>query len=154
MRLWRISNYADLKGLGGLKAAARWHHRGAPVVYTSETPSGALLEMIVHLEANDLRDVPDGYQLLEIDAPEGISIIECDSQSLPEFWQDKESYTRTVGSEWLSNLSSSLLRVPSAIAPHTFNVLVNPLHIDSQRLVIVSVNRFHFDARILKEKLG
>lgn len=47
--------------------------------------------MIVHLEANDLRDVPDGYQLLEIDAPEGISIIECDSQSLSKFWQDKDS---------------------------------------------------------------
>lgn len=150
MRLWRISNYADLKGLGGLKAPARWHHRGAPVVYTSETPSGALLEMMVHLEANDLNEPPNGYQLLEIDAPEGVSMIEYDFHSLPEYWQANESYTRTVGSEWLSDLSSSLLRVPSAIAPHTFNVLVNPLHVDSRRLVIVSVNRFPFDARLLK----
>jgi RES domain-containing protein len=51
IRHWRISNYADLRGLGGLKAAACWDHRGATVVYTSETASGALLEMMVHLEA-------------------------------------------------------------------------------------------------------
>ena len=40
-----------LGGVGGLKAAACWDYRGATVVYTSETPSGALLEMMLHLEA-------------------------------------------------------------------------------------------------------
>lgn len=127
MRLWRISNYADLRGLGGLKVPARWHHRGAPVVYTSETPSGALLEMMVHLEANDLNALPEDYQLLEIEVPEGVSMIEFDVQSLPDRWQRAESFTRKAGSEWLSGQASSLLRVPSAIVPHTFNILINPL---------------------------
>ena len=152
MRLWRISNYADLKGLGGLKASARWHHRGAPVVYTSETPSGALLEMVVHLEAHDLSVLPDGYQLLEIDVTEEISMIEFDAQSLPEHWQRDESFTRKVGTQWLSGLSSLLLRIPSAIAPHTFNVLINPLHPDCQRLIITDVNHFPLDERFMKGK--
>ena len=53
--------------------------------------------MMVHLEDNDLTELPNGYQLLEIDAPEGISMIEYGSQSLPEYWQAKESNTRTLG---------------------------------------------------------
>ena len=152
MRLWRISNYADLRGLGGLKAAARWHHRGAPVVYTSETLSGALLEMMVHLEAHDLEALPDDYQLLEIEVPKGVSMIELDEQTMPEHWKREESFTRKAGSQWLSGLSSSLLRIPSAIAPHSFNVLINPLHPDSQRLIITAVSRFPLDERLLKGK--
>ena len=36
--------------------------------------------------------------------------------------------TRPIGTDWLHGSASVLLRVPSAIVPHTFNVLLNPLH--------------------------
>lgn len=48
--LWRISNYEDLQGLGGLYTAGRWHPLGQRVVYLSEHPVLALLEVMVHLE--------------------------------------------------------------------------------------------------------
>ncbi|WP_155836914.1 RES family NAD+ phosphorylase, partial [Paraburkholderia mimosarum] len=43
MEFWRISNYADLRGIGGLRASGRWHYRGQPVVYLAENPALALL---------------------------------------------------------------------------------------------------------------
>ena len=79
-------------------------------------------------------------------------MIEFDVQSLPDRWQRAESFTRKAGSEWLSGQASSLLRVPSAIVPHTFNILINPLHPDSRRLMITSVNRFPLDERLLQGK--
>lgn len=66
MNLWRISNYKDLKGLGGLKASGRWHNRGVPIVYLAETPALAMLEVLVHFDMT-LDEIPKHYQLLEIE---------------------------------------------------------------------------------------
>src|SRR5450631_2567217 len=63
MVLWRISRHRDLKGIGGLKAGGRWHYPGQPVVYLSENPASALLEVCVHTAAND---VPPEFTLLKI----------------------------------------------------------------------------------------
>ncbi|HXH47142.1 MAG TPA: RES family NAD+ phosphorylase [Bradyrhizobium sp.] len=50
MRIWRISNFDDLSGIGGLKTDGRWHDRGRHVVYAADHPASALLEVMVHLE--------------------------------------------------------------------------------------------------------
>ena len=36
MKLWRISNYANLSGKGGFYSGERWHTQGQPVVYLAE----------------------------------------------------------------------------------------------------------------------
>jgi RES domain-containing protein len=66
MELWRISNYADLSGIGGVRAAGRWHSQGRRIVYLADHPSSALLEMLVHMD-RDL--IPSTYQLLRIVVP-------------------------------------------------------------------------------------
>ena len=63
MELWRISNYADLSGGGGLRAGGRWHSLGRKIVYLADHPSSALLEMLVHMD-RDL--IPATYQLLRV----------------------------------------------------------------------------------------
>ena len=65
---WRISNYADLQGIGGTKVAGRWHNRGIPIVYFADSQALALLETLVHIE--DMNDVPDSYQLLKVEYKE------------------------------------------------------------------------------------
>ena len=76
MVLWRISNFADLKGIGGLRAPGRWHFAGQPVVYLAEHPAGALLETLVHQEIGGTADLPDTYQLLKVEVDDGITIAE------------------------------------------------------------------------------
>ena len=71
MILWRISNYADLAGRGGLLAPGRWHDRGNPIVYCADHPSTALLEMLVHVDPDQL---PDGFQLLKIHCPDDVGM--------------------------------------------------------------------------------
>lgn len=150
MIVWRISNYLDLSGQGGLRAPARWHNAGAPIVYTASSPASALLEVLVHLELNDPDLLPDSYQLLMIDVPDSIQFVEFDESSLDPDWRKLLELTRVIGDEWLRESGSALLAVPSAIVPHTRNYLINPAHRDTRKIKISSHGNFPFDFRLFQ----
>jgi len=148
--VWRISNYADLHGIGGLKASARWHTRGHRIVYLSSTPASAVLEILVNLEIEE-GHLPRSYKLLEIEVPEDVKIEKLeDWATLPKDWRKKQAETQALGDQWLDRDSSALLEVPSALVPHTRNFLLNPLNKDAARIMIISVSRQRFDRRLLQ----
>jgi RES domain-containing protein len=142
-----VSRHRDLKGAGGLRAPGRWHERGLPVVYLAESPAGALLEVCVHTSAND---VPPRYTLMEIKIDARVEIEALDASVLPKEWLQDVQATREFGSAWLREGKGALLRIPSALVPATFNVMLNPLHSDATRLRIHSVAKYPFDPRIKK----
>ena len=150
MILWRISNHADLRGIGGLKAAGRWHSRGRPVVYLAESQPGALLEVLVHIEVTRVEDLPTHYTLLKVvgDAP----VTNC--PTLPDNWVENPAVTRRVGDEWLAKGETCLLRVPSAIIPGVWNLLLNPLHAEAGGFRIEEAMRVPFDRRLFSILLG
>lgn len=151
MMLWRISNHAALDGRGGLLAAARWHYRGAPIVYLAETPAGALLEVLVHLEL-DFGNLPKAYRILKIEAPDDVAFRTMDEAILPSDWATNEVITRKIGSEWLAQKETALSRVPSAIVPETFNFLLNPLHPKAEQLKVLWHRSYPWDSRLLHGK--
>jgi RES domain-containing protein len=145
MILWRASNHASLDGAGGLRASGRWHNRGQRIVYCAPNPATALLEILVHAEI-DIQDIPVTIRYLEIEAPDTITIESLDV-SAGAGWQQEKS--RRAGDEWLSSKRSALLRVPSVIVPATWNVLINPAHLESGHIRIVRTHRHAFDRRLL-----
>ena len=149
MILWRISNHRTLDGRGGMNASARWHTRGRSIVYLAETATGALTEALVHLEL-DPNSLPRNYKLLKSEAPDDISIRSVTKADLPKNWVQDEVVTRTIGDEWLASNETALLRVPSAIAPETFNVLLNPMHREAARVVVVDYREYPWDRRLLE----
>jgi RES domain-containing protein len=149
MILWRISNYADLLGIGGLETSARWHTAGRPIVYLAETPSSALLEILVHLEADE-DDRPDSYQILKVEAADDIAVESVSLSSLPPDWKSNEATTREIGDAWLEKSASALLRVPSVITPETYNWLLNPRHVEAKKLTIVHIEKHLYDSRLFK----
>jgi RES domain-containing protein len=143
--LWRVSRHRDLKGAGGLRAPGRWHERGLPVVYLAESPAGALLEACVHTSAND---VPPRYTLLTLEVGSRVAVSHLSLKTLPDDWIQRAEVTREIGSVWLRAGRSALFRVPSALVPATFNVLLNPLHADAEHVRIQSAVAYPFDPRI------
>jgi RES domain-containing protein len=139
--VWRISEFADLTGIGGKKAAARWHSKGRPIVYMADNPASALLEVLVHTPSVDL---PSSYQILKINV-EGMQCIE---PALPSFWIKDLLITREIGDVWLKNDRSPILKVPSAILPDCWHYLLNPIHSEARRAKIVSCKRFKLDPRL------
>src|SRR5712691_9167774 len=104
MILWRISNHATLNGRGGLYASGRWHTEGRPIVYLAESPAGALVEVLVHLELDPAR-LPKSYRLLKAEAPDHLTIKTITRTALPRSWTTDQIATRTVGDEWLASKS-------------------------------------------------
>ncbi len=149
MLLWRISNHATLEGEGGLIASARWHTHGHPIIYLAETPAGALVEVLVHLELDPAR-LPQNYKLLKAEAPDDISFRTVAKPDLPQDWTEDLLATRTLGDEWLRSRATALLRIPSAVVPETFNVLLNPQHPEATRLRLLSHRDYPWDKRLLE----
>ena len=149
MFLWRISNHLSLAGDGSLRTPGRWHYRGRRVVYCAQSPAAALLEILVHLEI-DIQDLPVRYRLLKIEAPDDVHVEHVSADQLPAAWLKRTEVTRALGHSWLTRGSAALLSVPSAIIPETFNVLLNPVHQDAKRIVIVQAGEYAIDPRLLK----
>jgi RES domain-containing protein len=139
MRLWRVSNHADLSGEGGRRAEGRWHERGWRAVYLAEHAGLALLERLVHLGI-DPEDIPSHYQLLTIHVPDGVrveALSEAELAARIADWRHAPAETRTFTRAWFIERRTALLRVPSAILPDAFNYLLNPLHPDAAQIAVV-----------------
>ena len=149
MILWRISNHASLTGGGGMRVSGRWHARGRRIIYCSESPASALLEILVHFEI-DVRDLPAKYRLLKLHGPDNLHLDVVTVANLPEGWLEQTDVTRATGDRWLQAGRSPLLRVPSAVVPETFNVLLNPAHPDAVKVTVVQVSNHVIDSRLLK----
>jgi RES domain-containing protein len=148
MDLWRISNYRDLSGGGGLHVEGRWHSKGRPIVYLADQPTGALLEVLVHL---DQRDAPSNYQLHCVRVSDAAAIEVVEVSVLPMDWRDDQDFTRRIGDKWLEGCAAVLLRVPSALSPRASNYLLNPAHAAASDIRIVETLVAPFDSRFWKK---
>jgi RES domain-containing protein len=144
MILWRISRHRELSGVGGLKAAGCWHHAGHVIVYLTETPAAALLEVCVHTSAND---VPPEFTLLKIEGPD-VRVPSIKTSDLPKDWRTRLEVTRDLGTAWLEKKESVLLEVPSVIVPETINFLFNPSHKQATKFRVADIFSYPFDVRL------
>jgi RES domain-containing protein len=150
MNLWRISNYVDLSGEGALGTSGRWHTEGRLVVYLADCPAGALLERIVHLMDREEGGIlPHFYQLLKITVPDELAMKPLNTLA-PTDWKERPEFTRNLGDIWLASLETPLARVPSALAPQTWNYLLNPEHPEAKQLTVAEVVREQFDNRLFR----
>jgi RES domain-containing protein len=144
MRLWRISGYADLSGRGGMVGAGRWNLLNTPMVYCADHPATALLEILVHVDAEDL---PTDYQLLEIDVPNSAAIF---VPNLPQNWKDNVTLTRRIGTDFIAAGAHAAMEVPCVIVPFTKNYLLNPALLAGDGIAIVGATQHPIDARLLR----
>lgn len=150
--IWRISNYADLEGLGGLKAGQRWHSRGSRIIYCAPSPAAAILETLANFEIDSIDELPLTYQLLAIELPETVSRPRVELKDLPRDWLEPKrlAVTRKIGDSWLAAAENPAIEVPSAVAPMTWNTLLNPALLPGAGVRIAGVSRYPFDPRFFR----
>ena len=129
-----------------------WHTAGHRIVYLAESPAGALVEVLVHLELEEA-ELPRSYTLLQIKVPDDLIVTTIE---VPEgdLWQTDHELSRRLGDAWLARAETAIARVPSALLPRTFNCLLNPAHPDSRRVQIEIIVRPRFDPRLLRALRG
>jgi RES domain-containing protein len=145
--LWRISNHADLTGIGGLRASGRWHTAGRPIVYLAEHPALCLLEVLAH--DVDAGDLPRAYRWLKVETGRGQQGV-VSARDLPRAWATDLTWTRTTGDRWLAEGRTPLLRVPSALAPEASNYLLNPVHSRARAARVVATFAYPLDPRLAR----
>jgi RES domain-containing protein len=137
-------NYAVFDGEGSRRVGGRWNHPGVAIVYTSEHPALAILELLVHLD-----QAPVDYVVTSATIPREVR-IEILDQSLPSGWNDGVpiDYTKDFGTRWATELRSAALSVPSVILPDVRNYLLNPAHREFDRILIGTPTPLNLDLRL------
>jgi RES domain-containing protein len=148
---WRITTTPDpdraFSGDGARTRGGRWNSKGTRLVYAADYPAAAILEQLV--QTSSVASLPI-YNLFRVTLPESmVSVI--DSNTLPGTWRDPERdpAVQAIGDTWVAKRTSLALQVPSAVAPHHVNYLLNPAHPDFATLTIAAPERFALDPRLL-----
>ncbi len=148
--VWRIcaASYGDrmFTGEGSLRVKGRWHPKGIPLVYTSDSRALAALEILANADSSTLlHERPWVIAFAEI--PSNLIHV---PESVPENWRQNPSpeSTRAFGSNWYDSRRSPALRVPSAVVLGEFNYLLNPLHPRFTEIRFGKAEPFSFDPRL------
>lgn len=148
---WRITTTSDpdraFSGDGARLRGGRWNSKGTRLVYAADYPAAAILEQLV--QTSSVASLPL-YHLFRVTLPETmVSVV--DSNTLPGRWRgsERDPTVQAIGDAWVAKRTSLALQVPSAVAPHHVNYLLNPAHPDFASLSIAAPERFALDPRLL-----
>ena len=145
MRLWRISAHRGLSGIGGTHGNGRWHLAPRHVFYAAEHPALAMVETMVGMRLAP-SNIPRTLRLIGVDVADHGGYAH--EPELPSGWQANEPTSQAVGNDWIDSGASLLMRVPSAVLPHSYNYVVNARHALAGALTEVDLGPFWFDARL------
>jgi RES domain-containing protein len=150
---FRIANkkfaQTAFNGDGARQYGGRWNPVGFATVYTAESLSLAVLEILVHLEDEALLF----QRFIKIPVTFDPALVQTlPNKSLPDDWDNlpiPES-TQKIGKKWIQKGEYAILKVPSTIIKEEYNYLINPLHPDVSHLKIGPPQQFDFDHRLAK----
>ncbi|MFZ0955051.1 MAG: RES family NAD+ phosphorylase [Candidatus Sulfotelmatobacter sp.] len=151
MRVFRVLRTAFARapfdGEGAYLYGGRWSSLGTRVAYASEHQSLAMLEYFVHL---DPEDPPDDLVLATADVPDTVFRKRLEAEDLPANWREIPAPPglAQIGDDFVKNAETCLLLVPSALAVHENNWLINPQHPEFGRIVLHPAEPLRYDPRI------
>ena len=115
------------------------------MVYASLAFEGALLEQLAHIPTGSLAA---GQLASRIVIPEDCIVPAIDEARYPD-WRNA-ARSREIGAQWVESGRSVALRVPSFVAhPWSWNVILNPLHPDFERVSVAEAVDVVWDGRFL-----
>jgi RES domain-containing protein len=140
---------SPLDGEGARRAGGRWNPKGIPLAYGSSTLALAALELLVHL---DPAAIPDDLIAIEAEIPDTIPILQWLPADLPVGWRNDtlQRDLQMKGEDWIKTETSGVLLVPSIIVPSEANILINPVHPDAARILVLARNPFTLDPRLFR----
>lgn len=139
----------DLSGTGAKLWGGRWNTPGNPMLYTSQSISLALLEMMANTPSEIL--INNDYYVIEIEIPQ-IKPSILNLEKLPTDW-NKFPYnpmTQKIGDKWLKDDNNLILKVPSAIIHLEANYVLNPNHSKYDKIIIKASYSLEVDNRLIK----
>ena len=150
---WRITKtrYREqaFDGEGARRFGGRWNTTGTRMVYTAQSRSLAILELLAHL--GDNRTLSEEYVLIAVTFPTSLATW-TDLTDLPADWHRSPPPPAVplFGDRWARQQRSVALLVPSAVCPGEHNWLLNPDHPAFAHVVVGEPQRLDLDPRLLR----
>lgn len=156
MRVWRLydprasyalqADFDPLDGRGAALYPGRWNEPGVRLLYTSQSPELAMLELLTKLTPATF-----GLRLaIEIELPEQARVQDATPTMLQHLLHNEDGDTQAYGSRWVAEARSLVLKVPSAVLPVSFNYLINPRHPQAKQLRVVRQVEVSLDPRLAR----
>ena len=136
----------DSSGYGSYKVGGRWNSRGVYMLYSSSNPSLAFLESLVHMAP--IMPGPD-YCMMQLHSKQD-SILTLKAEDLPKDWASDPApeYLKRIGDQFVEEAKYLMLKVPSAVLPMEWNILINPKHQLMAQLIFETPIPVNVDPRI------
>jgi len=92
------------------------------------------------------------YYLITIEIPDRVKKLQIKVKSLPDDWRrfPYSKATQKLGEDFIRTNEYLFIEVPSAVVQGDYNVLINPMHKDFNKVKIVRKERFDFDERLFR----
>src|SRR4051794_7793115 len=107
---WRITKRKHARnafsGEGAREFGGRWNSQGVAIVYTAQSQSLAVLEMLVHLDSSDLLQK---YVLIAVELEPSL-VSRISPAALPKHWRSDSALDdlRAIGDEWVRSGTSAV----------------------------------------------
>ncbi len=125
----------------------RWNPPGVSLLYTTEHPALALVEIMVHMPKVPYADLP-AYRLFTLEIPDTSRRV-LPANALPFFWNENSySKSQTVLANWLTNPDVLAVGVPSSVMPDGINYMLHAAHTSYQDIRIVDEKALVMDSRL------
>ena len=111
----------------------------------------AMLEYFVHLDKDD---PPTDLVLAVAEVPDDVPKESVKVNDLPANWREGAAPPELTrfGDEFVSAAKSCLLFVPSVLASHENNCLINPAHAEFGRIIVRDLEPLTFDTRMFDKR--
>jgi RES domain-containing protein len=152
MTVYRIADtrHAIFDSTGAMQSGGRWNSIGVPVIYASESYSGALLEVLVHINLNH---PGKSHRVVEISIPEHALVETINPKDLPGWDADDLKVSRKFGDLWVRESRSVALRVPNIVTGgREYNLVFNPAHPAFARIEVGPPEIIQWDQRIFRSR--
>jgi RES domain-containing protein len=151
MEVYRIvrAEYADRLSTSG--KPNRWNLKGQHVIYTGSSRALSTLEQLVHLGSIYPSHT---YRVMVISLPDHDYFHrQVDISELPADWRSISAYAtlQRLGAAWVDSCGSLVLKVPSAVVPMEYNMLINTAHPDFiEQVRLVRTEDYFWDERWIR----
>lgn len=151
MLVYRITQTKFASTLFAPGFAGRWNIENERMIYTAGSASLSCLEVLAHKTGSALNS--GRFSMAVIELEDGLQVEEVRLNSLQKInneWFKVLHYpiTQKLGNQWLLEMKSAILKVPSAIVDREYNYLLNPAHPDFITIKVLDVTPFNFDSRL------
>jgi len=138
-------------GEGAFRFGGRWNSRGVRILYTAGSLSLAVLEMLVHLNNEEILL---SYSFATAEFDESLILPIEEFRTLPENWSVSPPplQIQRIGDEWAEAQASVVLKVPTSVLPVEFNYLINIRHPEITKIKLGMPQPFTFDKRLYKRE--